>query len=131
MKTMLKRYRRSLELALFQVTFVPITPPNSSGDSLVSGLFGSSGGGMNLGDMLNVAFQVAINVGAILAMMRIMWAGWLYMGSADMWSNKHHAKEVFQDAIIGLLILLAIWIILNQINPQILNPGTLGSTATS
>lgn len=81
--------------------------------------------------MLNVAFQVAINVGAILAMMRIMWAGWLYMGAADMWSNKHHAKEVFQNAIIGLLILLAIWIILHQINPQILQVGTLGAGSAS
>lgn len=122
------RYKTRFELVLFQATFVPINPPGSSGDSLVTGLFGS-GSSMDLGSMLNVAFQVAINVGAILAMMRIMWAGWLYMGSADMWSNKHHAKEVFQDAIIGLLILLAIWIILHQINPDILNFGTLGATS--
>lgn len=102
-------------------TFVPVTPPGSSGDSLVSGLFGS--GSTSLASMLNVAFMVAINVGAILAMLRIMWAGWLYMGSADMWSNKHHAKEVFQNAIIGLLVLLAVYLILYQINPQILNVG--------
>jgi prepilin signal peptidase PulO-like enzyme (type II secretory pathway) len=102
-------------------TFVPITPPGQDGgDPLVSGLF-NTGGDLSIAGMLNTAFVVAINIGAILAMMRIMWAGWLYMGSADMWSNKHHAKEVFQNAIIGLLILLAIWIILHQINPDILN----------
>lgn len=102
-------------------TFVPITPPGQNGgDPLVSGLF-STNGDLSIASMLNTAFIVAINIGAILAMMRIMWAGWLYMGSADMWSNKHHAKEVFQNAIIGLLILLAIWIILHQINPDILN----------
>lgn len=93
-------------------------PVDTGGDELVTGLFGN---GMTIGGFLNTAFQVAINVGAILAMMRIMWAGWLYMGSSDMWSNKHHAKEVFQDAIIGLLVLLAIWIILYQINPDILD----------
>lgn len=43
-------------------TFVPVTPPGSSGDSLVSGLFGS--GSTSLASMLNVAFMVAINVGA-------------------------------------------------------------------
>jgi ABC-type nickel/cobalt efflux system permease component RcnA len=103
------------------VTFYPIAAPGSnSGDTLVSGLFGT-GGAVDLGVMLNTAFQVAINVGAILAMMRIMWAGWLYMGAADMWSHKSEAKQVFQDAIIGLLILLAIWLILHQINPDILN----------
>lgn len=127
---MLKRLWKPVERAqLMAATFVPIKPPGSAAnDSLVNTLF-SSNGGADLGAMLNVAFQVAINVGAILAMMRIMWAGWLYMGAADMWSNKHHAKEVFQNAIIGLLILLAIWIILHQINPQILQVGTLGSGA--
>ncbi len=112
------------------VKFVAITPPGQSSESLVSGLFGTNGS-LDLGAMLNTAFIVAINVGAILAMMRIMWAGWLYMGSADMWSNKHHAKEVFQDAIIGLLLLLAVWIILNQINPDILNIGSLGGSTSS
>jgi len=104
-------------------TFVPITPPGASGDSLISGLFGE--GPLSLVTMLDTAFKVAINVGAILAMLRIMWAGWLYMGSADMWSNKNKAKQVFQDAIIGLLLLLGIYLILYQINPQILNVGTL------
>lgn len=113
------------------VTFVPITPPGGAqSDSLVSGLFGT-GQNIDIGTMMNTAFQVAINVGAILAMMRIMWAGWLYMGSSDMWSNKHHAKEVFQDALIGLLILLAIWIILNQINPEILNITSFQDAPTS
>lgn len=103
-----------------ETKFYPISPKGADADPLAVGLFGN-GTGADVGSMLNTAFIVAINVGAILAMMRIMWAGWLYMGSADMWSSKHHAKEVFQNAIIGLLILLAIWIILNQINPDILN----------
>ncbi len=119
MRDRLKDMTRFLWAAAPQ--FVAITPPNSGGDSLVSGLFGS--GSTSLASMLNTAFLVAINVGAILAMLRIMWAGWLYMGSADMWSNKHHAKEVFQNAIIGLLVLLAVYLILYQINPQILNVG--------
>ena len=74
----------------------------------------------DLPSMLNVAFQTAIMVGAVLAMFRIAYAGWLYMGS-DMWSKKGQAKEVFQNAIIGLLLLLAVYLILNQINPDILS----------
>ena len=79
----------------------------------------------NIPDMLNRAFQIAISVGAILAMLRIGYAGYLYMGSADMWSTKQHAKDVFRDAVIGLLLLLAIWLILYQINPCILNLDVL------
>lgn len=130
MKHMRNTLRRTATSLLYAgVTFVPIKPPGSAAnDSLVGKLFGS--GGVDVGTMLNTAFQVAINVGAILAMMRIMWAGWLYMGSADMWSNKHHAKEVFQNAIIGLLVLLAIWIILHQINPDILNISSFQSSSS-
>ena len=101
--------------------FVPITPPKDGGGSLIGNLFGDNA---NIGDMLNTAFLIAINAGAILAMMRLIYGGWLYMGRSDMWSNKHHAKEVIQNAVFGLLILLAIWIILNQINPQILQVGS-------
>jgi hypothetical protein len=86
-----------------------------SGDPLTQ-LFCST----NLSQMLNSIFQAAIALGGILAMMRIAYAGWLYMGSADMWSSKTHAKEVFREAIIGLLILLSVWLVLYQINPDIL-----------
>ena len=87
----------------------------------------------SLSDSLNAAFQVAISVGAVLAMLRIGYAGWLYMGRDDMWSSKQAAKEVFSDAIIGLLILLAIYMILYQINPEILslNINVLDSSSGS
>ena len=78
--------------------------------------------------MLNSLFQLSITLGGILAMLRIGYAGFLYMGREDMWSTKTHAKEVFRDAIIGLLLLLAIWLILNQINPDILKLGLLQPT---
>jgi hypothetical protein len=84
----------------------------------------------NISDMLNQVFQLSITLGGVLAMLRIGYAGWLYMGREDMWSTKQHAKEVFRDAIIGLLVLLAIYMILFQINPCILKlqlfstPGT-------
>ena len=75
----------------------------------------------DIAGMLNTAFQLSIILGGVLAMLRIGYAGWLYMGrDFDNWSTKQHARQVFQDAIIGLLILLAIWLILNQINPDIL-----------
>jgi hypothetical protein len=83
----------------------------------------------DLSGMLNSVFQLSIALGGVLAMLRIAYGGYLYMGREDMWSTKQHAKEVFRDAIIGLLILLAIWIILNQINPDILKLQMLQSAA--
>ena len=72
-------------------------------------------------DLLNGLFTFGLSVGAMLAVLRIAYAGWLYMGSADMWSKKGEGIAVFQDAILGLLLLLGVWLILFQINPDILN----------
>ena len=73
----------------------------------------------DLGTFLQRVFVGAISLGAILAVLRLAWAGFMYMGS-DMWGKKEHAKEIIQDALLGLFLLLAIWLILKQINPQIL-----------
>jgi hypothetical protein len=73
----------------------------------------------NIGDFLQAAFDVAIVVGAMLAVLQIGRAGVMYM-TGDIISNKSRAKEILQDAIIGLVVLISIVIILKQINPNIL-----------
>lgn len=80
-------------------------------------LFGTN---TNLTVFLNRFFNIAISLGAVLAVMRIAWAGYLYIGS-DLWTNKERGREILQDVALGLLLLLAIFIILKQINPEILN----------
>ncbi|MBI5644669.1 hypothetical protein HY970_01070 [Candidatus Kaiserbacteria bacterium] len=77
-----------------------------------------------LANFFNSAFKTAISVGAILAVLRLAWAGYLYMGN-DMWSHKSKAKEIIGDVVLGVLLLLSIWIILNQINPDILKLNIL------
>ena len=72
-----------------------------------------------LAPFLNKVFAAAISLGAILAVLRLAWAGFAYM-SSDLWSTKEHSKEIIQDTLLGLFLLIAIWLILNQINPQIL-----------
>jgi hypothetical protein len=72
-----------------------------------------------LGPFLQKIFVGMISLGAILAVLRLAWGGFVYM-SSDLWSSKGHAKEVITDAFLGLFLLLAVWLILYQINPQIL-----------
>jgi hypothetical protein len=74
----------------------------------------------DFGKFLNRLFVGAISLGAILAVLRLAWAGFVYMGT-DMWGKKEHAKEIITDTLLGLFLLLAIWLILHQINPQILS----------
>lgn len=78
----------------------------------------------SLGEYVNKLFRVALSVGAILAVMRIAYAGYLYMGN-DMWGKKQQAKEILGDVTLGILLLLSIVLILRQINPQLLNLDVL------
>ncbi len=94
--------------------------------------FYSSG---SLPTFLNNAFTLVISLAAMMAVVRLVWAGYLYMGS-DRWTLKKHATDVIRDVVFGLIILLAIYLILFQINPDILNlcilrnvPGASASCA--
>jgi hypothetical protein len=116
---------------LFQGTFVPLTggvPGSSSGSSLgpsLSGFFNTNS--TSLAGFFNAAFTMALSAGAILAVLRLAYAGWLYMGAADMWGSKQKAKDAIFNAILGLLLLIGIYIILFQINPCLLNLNVLQS----
>jgi hypothetical protein len=122
---MLKRCKKFLGAGttglLFQavVQFTPLE--NSSQSPLLSGFFS----GNNLPGFFNAIFTTALSIGAILAVLRLGYAGWLYMGSADMWGHKQEAKDVIFGAIMGLLLLIGIWVILYQINPNLLNLNIL------
>ncbi len=108
---------------MFQAgTFVPLADIGNQSNKLGQ-LYDSP----DLGTYVNRLFLFALSIGAILAVVRLMWAGYLYMGSGDMWSSKGKAREVFGDVVIGLLLLLAIYLILYQINPDILKLNILDS----
>ena len=100
---------------MFAAQFVPIVKDLGANPALNEDMKSA-----DLSSFLNAAFKVTIIVGAMLAVARVGYGGFLYMGS-DSWTNKSHAKEVLVDALTGLVILLAIVLILQYINPQILN----------
>lgn len=100
--------------------FCPLA--NVQGSKLET-LYRSNG---SLADFVSNIFTMAISAGAILAVIRLSWAGYLYM-TTDSWGSKGHAKEVIGDVVLGLLLLLGIWLILWQINPDILKLNFLNS----
>lgn len=109
--------------------FVPLA--DFSGSGKLSTLYAENN---KLEDYLSKIFMGAIALGAILAVLRLSWAGFVYM-SSDLWSSKGHAKEIIQETMLGLFLLLAIWLILNLINPDLLKlkvePQKLAPTATA
>ncbi len=94
-------------------TFVPLAPPDGS---KLGTLYSSS---TDLATFLSNLFSAALSIGAILAVLRLTYAGYQYMTS-DAWSSKSHAKEIIGNVVLGLLLLLSIYLILYQINPDIL-----------
>lgn len=83
----------------------------------------------SLADFFQALFYTAIAVGATLAVLRLGYAGFLYMGG-DSFGKITEAKRIMQDVVLGLLLLLAVYVILNQINPDILNLDILRSVET-
>ena len=73
-----------------------------------------------LGLYLNMAITIFIGICAILAVIMIVVGGLEYMTS-ELVSSKESGKSKITQAILGLLLALSAWIVLNQINPELLN----------
>ena len=64
-------------------------------------------------------FMFGISIAAFLAVLMIAIGGIQYM-STDAVSGKTEGKERIQYAVMGLLLVFFSWILLKQINPEIL-----------
>lgn len=86
----------------------------------------------SFGDYVNSFFQIALGVAALLAIVRIMYAGFKYLFS-EVVTDKASAKDELIGAVLGLLVVFGAITILNEINPNITNftlfeNGSLEST---
>lgn len=92
-------------------TFIETIPGLPTGASR-PGLFGN---------YLSTLFQIALTTAAILAMLFIIVGGVRYTLTAVSPSDKGAAKKLIWNAIGGLLIVLAGWLVLWTINPDLVN----------
>lgn len=74
--------------------------------------------GNPLGKWINIILQFAIGIAGLLGVVMIIITGIRYM-TTDLVTSKQLAKEQITNSIIGLLIILGIFIILNTINPNL------------
>ena len=70
---------------------------------------------------LQNVFQISISTAAILAVVMITVGGVQYVGSSVSPSQKSEAKDTIFGAILGLLIVVGAYAILNTINPDLVN----------
>lgn len=66
-------------------------------------------------------YNFAILIGGLLAFGSILYGGILYLTTGGNPTAQHEAKERIRDAIIGLLLLLGIYLVLNIVNPDLTN----------
>lgn len=99
-------------------TFVPLAD-YKQGNGPLQNLYGASGGN-DLPTFINNLFKFALSFGAMAAVLRLVYAGFRYMGSDVFWT-KGKAKEIIGNTIFGLILLLSIYLILYQINPCLLD----------
>ncbi len=77
-----------------------------------------------LGEYLNLIFKIGIGLCAALAVIMLIIYGVMYMGDESVFA-KTEAKSKMFSAIIGLLIALGAYAILNTINPALTGSGGL------
>lgn len=72
------------------------------------------------GKYLNLMIAIFIGICAVLAVIMIVAGGIEYM-TTELISSKEAGKERIKNAILGLLLALGAWTLLNQINPDLLD----------
>jgi hypothetical protein len=76
----------------------------------------SKGGG--LGNYFNGLYKLVVASASVLAVLQIVIGGFNYI-SSDAIDNKENGKHQIKNALGGMLLILVSWVILNTINPQL------------
>jgi len=85
--------------------------------------------GAGSASFIEALYKLAISAAAILAVLRLIWAGVQYMLS-EIVTSKQKAVEDIKSALLGLLIVLGAVTILNTINPRLTNLDVIGNGPT-
>ena len=89
----------------------------------------SDGNNTALGAYLNMMIRLFIGICAVLAVIMIVMGGVEYITS-ELISSKEAGRERITHAILGLLLAMGSWLLLNTINPDILKSDLNVPTAT-
>lgn len=98
------------------------TPDTSNTYTLLAPIGGMTTAPTNIGDYFNKIFLIVIGLCGALAVVMIVIGGVQYMGDESIF-GKTEAKGQIKNAILGLLIALASYVLLNTINPDLLGKG--------
>lgn len=81
-----------------------------------------------IGEYINGIYKYGLNIAAILAALVLMGGGLLWLISGGDSSRITQAKDMIIGSITGLVILMSSYIILTQVNPDLIKMKSLGVT---
>lgn len=107
--------------------FTSVTPQDAAGTfddtyNLLAPIGDLTTAPTNIGDYFNTIFNLAIALCAVLAVVMIVIGGVQYMGDESIFGKTEAKKKIF-SAILGLIIALGSYALLNTINPALLGGG--------
>lgn len=116
-------------IAIFLLVFlggmlVSIPETNAQGFNyqLLEKIPGKEGvGGNDLSEYIKAIYSTALIIIVLSAVLMVSIGGFMYLTSAGNTAAMGTAKGVIFDAVIGLVIALAAWLLLNVINPDLVN----------
>lgn len=107
-------------LGLLAVFFILSATRTASAYAVLESIPGiSAGSAPSLSTYLRAVFMTGIGLAGVLAVLMIVVGGIQYIGSGMSPSGKSDAKDRITNALIGLLLALLSWLILNTINPDL------------
>jgi len=102
------------------LTCIPILTTYTNGvDSKAGCTIKLTSNGAGLGSFLSKMYNFGIGLAIALTILRIVYGGFLY-STQEAITGKSKAKQIIQNAFIGLFLVLGSWLILNTISPDIL-----------
>jgi hypothetical protein len=107
------------ELVLFFGFFVVAFAGDYTLLAPISGLTSVSTSG-GFGDYLSKIYSYSIAIAGVLAVLMLVWGGFKYM-TTDSILGKSDGKEIVNNALLGLVLVFASWLILYTINPNLVN----------
>ena len=78
-------------------------------------------GGEAIGECISQIYTVSLSLVGIVAFVQIVWGGFLVLTSAGNTSKYGEAMNKIKNAILGIVLLFSSYLILNTINPDLVN----------
>src|SRR3989344_3190012 len=127
LKNLFKKYRNLVLLLAVALVFLTVAQTTYALELTYPTLFGYTvNHHSKLPDYIVYFFVLAVIAAGLMGVVSIAWGGIRYISSAGNPESVGYAKDRIRGSILGIILLMFSYILLNTINPSLVNPKTKG-----